>query len=99
MMSYVALSSQTNSVGWIPIIMFLIGIILIGLINWDIDRSNKKRKNKMKTLIILQLLAGFILAMCGLIVMIHAHMWAGLGVFLAGIYGVLRATHRINVCN
>ena len=44
MMSYVALSSQTNSVGWIPIIMFLIGIILIGLINWDIDRSNKKRK-------------------------------------------------------
>ena len=53
----------------------------------------------MKTLILLQLLAGFVLAMCGLIVMIHLDIWAGLGVFLVGIYGVLRATHRINVCN
>ena len=53
----------------------------------------------MKTLILLQLLAGFVLAMCGLIVMFHAHIWAGLGVMICGIYGVLRATHRINVCN
>ena len=53
----------------------------------------------MKTLILLQLLAGFVLAMCGLIVMLHAHIWAGLGVMICGIYGVLRATHRINVCN
>ena len=53
----------------------------------------------MKTLILLQLLAGFVLAMCGLIVILNLDIWAGLGVFLAGIYGVLRATHRINVCN
>ena len=53
----------------------------------------------MKTLILLQLLAGFVLAMCGLIVMFHLDIWAGLGVLLVGIYGVLRATHRINVCN
>ena len=53
----------------------------------------------MKTLILLQLLAGFVLAMCGLIVMLHLDVWVGLGVLLVGIYGVLRATHRINVCN
>ena len=60
---------------------------------------NKQGRIQMKTLIILQLLAGFILAMCGLIVILNLDIWAGLGVLLVGIYGVLRATHRINVCN
>jgi hypothetical protein len=53
----------------------------------------------MKTLILLQLLAGFVLAMCGLIVAFHLDVWVGLLVMICGIYGVLRATHRINVCN
>ena len=51
------------------------------------------------TAILIQILAGFIMAMMGIILLFHIDIWAGLGVFLVGIYGVLRATHRINVCN
>ena len=53
----------------------------------------------MKTLILLQLLAGFVLAMCGLIVMFHLHIWTGLVITLVGIFFVLRAGHRLNKCN
>ena len=48
----------------------------------------------MRALILIQLLAGFVLAFLGVIVMFHLHVWSGLLVTLCGMYGVLRAVHR-----
>ena len=48
----------------------------------------------MRVLILIQLLAGFVLAFLGVIVMFHLHVWSGLLVTLCGMYGVLRAVHR-----
>ena len=59
------------------------------------------------TLIIIQLIAGFIVAMFGIILMLHTYMitnsaldiWTGLLITSVGIFFVLRAGHRINTCN
>jgi hypothetical protein len=59
------------------------------------------------TLIIIQLVAGFIVAMLGVILMLHTYMitnsaldiWTGLLIALVGIFFVLRAGHRLNKCN
>ena len=48
----------------------------------------------MRWLILIQLLAGFVLAFLGVIVMFHLHVWSGLLVTLCGMYGVLRAVHH-----
>ena len=48
-----------------------------------------------RTLILISLLAGFILAFLGVIIMIHSgEVWLGLGISLVGFYAVIRATHR-----
>ena len=48
-----------------------------------------------RTLILISLLAGFILAFLGVIIMIHSgEVWLGLGNTLVGFYAVIRATHR-----
>ena len=59
------------------------------------------------TLIIIQLIAGFIVAMFGMILMLHTYIitnsvldvWTGLLILLVGIFFVLRAGHRSNTCN
>ena len=59
------------------------------------------------TLIIIQLIAGFIVAMFGMILMLHTYIitnsvldvWTGLLILLVGIFFVIRAGHRINKCN
>ena len=59
------------------------------------------------TLIIIQLIAGFIVAMFGMILMLHTYIitnsvldvWTGLLILLVGIFFVLRAGHRLNKCN
>ena len=48
-----------------------------------------------RTLILISLLAGFILAFLGVIIMIHSgEVWLGLGISLVGFYAVIRSTHR-----
>ena len=48
-----------------------------------------------RTLILISLLAGFILAFLGVIIMIHSgEVWLGLGITLVGFYAVIRSTHR-----
>ena len=48
-----------------------------------------------RTLILISLLAGFILAFLGVIIMIQSgEVWLGLGITLVGFYAVIRATHR-----
>ena len=59
------------------------------------------------TLIIIQLIAGFLVAMFGMILILHTYMitnsildiWTGLLITLVGIFFVLRAGHRLNKCN
>jgi len=49
----------------------------------------------MRILILIQLLAGFVLAFLGVIIMFHLYeVWLGLGITLVGMYAVLRAVHR-----
>ena len=49
----------------------------------------------MRILILIQLLAGFVLAFLGVIIMFYvSEVWLGLGVALVGIYAVIRATQR-----
>tara|TARA_R100001082_G_scaffold28401_1_gene14242 strand:+ start:1914 stop:2261 length:348 start_codon:yes stop_codon:yes gene_type:complete len=53
------------------------------------------RKNNMRILILIQLLAGFVLAFLGVIIMFHlGEVWLGLSISLVGFYAVIRATHR-----
>ena len=48
-----------------------------------------------RTLLLISLLAGFVLAFLGVIIMIHSgEVWLGLGITLVGFYAVIRATHR-----
>ena len=49
----------------------------------------------MRIILIIQLLAGFVLAFLGVIVMFHLYeVWLGLGITLVGFYAVIRAVHR-----
>ena len=49
----------------------------------------------MRILILIQLLAGFILAFLGVIIIFYvSEVWLGLGIALVGIYAVIRATSR-----
>ena len=49
----------------------------------------------MRILILIQLLAGFVLAFLGVIIMFHLYeVWLGLGITLVGFYAVIRATNR-----
>ena len=49
----------------------------------------------MRALILIQLLAGFVLAFLGVIIMFHLYeVWLGLGIVVVGIYAVIRATNR-----
>ena len=48
-----------------------------------------------KTLILIQLLVGFITAFLGVIVMFHSgEVWLGFAITLVGMYAVIRATTR-----
>ena len=49
----------------------------------------------MRWLILIQLLAGFVLAFLGVIIMFHMYeVWLGLWITLVGFYAVIRATQR-----
>ena len=49
----------------------------------------------MRVLILIQLLAGFVLAFLGVIIMFHLYeVWLGLGITLVGFYAVIRAVHH-----
>ena len=49
----------------------------------------------MRWLILIQLLAGFVLAFLGVIIIIHSNeVWLGLGISLVGFYAVIRSVHR-----
>ena len=49
----------------------------------------------MRVLILIQLLAGFVLAFLGVIIMFHSgEVWLGLGKSLVGFYAVIKATQR-----
>ena len=49
----------------------------------------------MRILILIQLLAGFVLAFLGVIIMFHMYeVWLGFAIILVGMYAVLRAVHR-----
>ena len=48
-----------------------------------------------RTLILISLLAGFVLAFLGVIIMFHSgEVWLGLGITLVGFYAVIRSVHR-----
>ena len=48
-----------------------------------------------RTLILISLLAGFVLAFLGIIIMFHSgEVWLGLGISLVGFYAVIRSVHR-----
>ena len=54
-----------------------------------------ERIESMRALILIQLLAGFVLAFLGVIIMFHlGEVWLGLGISLVGFYAVIRATQR-----
>jgi hypothetical protein len=49
----------------------------------------------MKIILIIQVLAGFVLAFLGVIVMFHSgEVWLGFAITLVGFYAVIRAIHR-----
>ena len=49
----------------------------------------------MRILILIQILAGFILAFIGVIMMLNlGELWLGLAITLVGFYAVIRAVHR-----
>ena len=49
----------------------------------------------MRILILIQILAGFILAFIGVIMMLNlGEVWLGLAITLVGFYAVIRAVHR-----
>ena len=50
----------------------------------------------MKVLILIQLLAGFVMAMLGTITMFHFDIFTGMLIILVGMYGMIRATNRVN---
>ena len=49
----------------------------------------------MRALILIPLLAGFVLAFLGVIIMFHSgEVWLGFGITLVGFYAVIRSTQR-----
>ena len=50
----------------------------------------------MKVLILIQLLTGFVMAMIGTITMFHFDIFTGMLIILVGMYGMIRATNRVN---
>jgi hypothetical protein len=49
-----------------------------------------------RTLILISLLAGFVLAFLGVLIMFHSgEVWMGFGITLVGFYAVIRSTHRV----
>ena len=50
----------------------------------------------MKVLILIQLLAGFVMAMLGTITMFHFDIFTGMLIILVGMYGMIRATNRVH---
>ena len=48
-----------------------------------------------RTVLLISLLAGFVLAFLGVIIMFHSgEVWLGLGISLVGFYAVIRSTQR-----
>ena len=48
-----------------------------------------------RTVLLISLLAGFVLAFLGVIIMFHSgEVWLGLGISLVGFYAVIRSGHR-----
>ena len=48
-----------------------------------------------RKLILISLLAGFVLAFLGVIIMFHSGaVWTGFGITLVGFYAVIRSVHR-----
>ena len=50
----------------------------------------------MKVLILIQLLTGFVMAMIGTITMFRFDILTGMLIILVGMYGMIRATNRVN---
>jgi hypothetical protein len=50
----------------------------------------------MKVLILIQLLMSFVMAMLGTITMFHFDIFTGMLIILVGMYGMIRATNRVN---
>ena len=48
----------------------------------------------IRTLILIQLLVGFVMAMIGAILMIHLDILTGVLIMIVGMYAVIRATTR-----
>ena len=57
---------------------------------------NKEVKNMIKWLSIVQLLMSFFMAMLGTITMFHFDVFTGMLIILVGMYGMIRATNRVN---
>tara|TARA_R110002049_G_scaffold178812_1_gene345919 strand:+ start:20 stop:223 length:204 start_codon:yes stop_codon:yes gene_type:complete len=57
---------------------------------------NKEVKNMIKWLSIVQLLMSFVMAMLGTITMFHFDIFTGMLIILVGMYGMIRATNRVN---
>jgi len=55
---------------------------------------DRKRGIMTTTLILIQMLMGFVCAFLGVILMFHSDVWLGFGITLVGFYGVLRALHH-----
>lgn len=50
----------------------------------------------IKILNIIQLLMSFVMAMLGTITMFHFDIFTGMLIILVGMYGMIRATNRVN---
>ena len=50
----------------------------------------------MKVLILIQLLMSFVTAMLGTITIFHFDIFTGMLIILVGMYGMIRATNRVN---
>ena len=53
-------------------------------------------ESMIKILNIIQLLMSFVMAMMGVILMFHFDVLTGMLIILVGMYGMIRATNRVN---
>ena len=53
-------------------------------------------ESMIKILNIIQLLMSFVMAMMGVILMFHFDILTGMLIILVGMYGMIRATNRVN---
>ena len=53
-------------------------------------------ESMIKILNIIQLLMSFVMAMMGVILMFHIDILTGMLIILVGMYGMIRATNRVN---